>query len=173
MVLTAADSKALCVTCHEEQAKQIASAKVQHSGAQGDCTTCHNPHAGKSPDFLQPDPVTVCLACHSDQAAEFKKKHLHQPAFEQACSICHVAHGNDNANLLRVADVNDPVPGVPRTGFAGAAKAPERAPHNNLRRKSEASRGLLQEHFYPAAEVWSRTPHGRAPRYRRRWIAKG
>ena len=73
MVLTAADSKALCVTCHEEQAKQIASAKVQHSGAQGDCTTCHNPHAGKSPDFLQPDPVAVCLACHSDQAAEFKR----------------------------------------------------------------------------------------------------
>ena len=106
VVLTAADSKALCVTCHEEQAKQIATAKVQHPGAQGDCTTCHNPHAGKAPGFLQPDPVAACLACHSDQASEFKKKHLHQPAFEQACSICHVAHGNDNAKLLRVADVN-------------------------------------------------------------------
>jgi len=106
VVLTASDTKALCVTCHEEQAKQIASAKVQHQGAQGDCTTCHNPHAGKAPGFLQPDPVSACLACHSDQAAEFKKKHLHQPAFEQACSICHVAHGNNNAKLLRVADVN-------------------------------------------------------------------
>jgi len=106
VVLKAADSRALCVTCHEEQAKQIGSAKVQHQGAQGDCTTCHNPHAGKAPGFLQPDPVAACLACHSDQAAEFKKKHLHQPAFEQACSICHVAHGNGNAKLLRVADVN-------------------------------------------------------------------
>ena len=106
VVLTAADSKAVCLTCHEDEAKQIASAKVQHPGAQGDCTACHNPHAGRQPGFLQPDSVAACLTCHSDQAAEFKKQHLHQPAYGQACSICHVAHGNDNANLLRVADVN-------------------------------------------------------------------
>jgi len=106
VVLTAANAKAVCVTCHEDEAKQIASAKVQHAGAQGECTDCHNPHAGRQPGFLQPDSVSACLTCHSDQAAEFKKKHLHQPAFGQACSICHVAHGNDNAKLLRVADVN-------------------------------------------------------------------
>ena len=106
VVLTEKDSKALCITCHDEVAKKIAAAKVQHPGAQGECTDCHNPHAGQAPGFLQPNPVAACLACHADQAAQGKKKYLHQPAFGQACGICHVAHGNDNAQLLRVGDVN-------------------------------------------------------------------
>ena len=49
VVLTQADSKALCLTCHSEQAEKIEKAKVQHPGAQGDCIACHNPHAGKTP----------------------------------------------------------------------------------------------------------------------------
>ena len=98
VVLTQADSKALCVTCHSEQAEKIEKAKVQHPGAQGDCVTCHNPHAGKTPGFIQPDPVNACLACHSEQAEQFKKAHLHQPAFGQGCAICHEPHGGDNAH---------------------------------------------------------------------------
>jgi predicted CXXCH cytochrome family protein len=106
-VLINADSKAICVTCHEDQAKKIDSAKVQHPGAQGDCIACHNPHAGKSPGFLQPDPVSACLVCHSDQADQFKKAHLHQPAFKQGCATCHEPHGGDNEHLLRTAKVQD------------------------------------------------------------------
>jgi len=102
VVLTQSDTKALCVTCHSEQAEKIEKAKVQHPGAQGDCVSCHNPHAGRSPGFLQPDPVSACLACHSDQADQFKKAHRHQPAFQQGCGICHTPHGGDNPKLLRV-----------------------------------------------------------------------
>ena len=64
VVLTQASKRDLCLTCHEDQGKKIASAKVQHPGAQGDCTDCHNPHAGRVPRFLEPDPVSVCLGCH-------------------------------------------------------------------------------------------------------------
>ena len=106
VVLTAADSKALCVMCHDEQAKKIESAKVPHPGAQGDCIACHNPHAGKTPGFIQPDPVNACLACHADQAEQHKKKYLHQPAFEQGCATCHAPHGGDNDHLLRAATPN-------------------------------------------------------------------
>ena len=106
VVLTAADSRALCVSCHEEQAKKIEAAKVQHPGAQGDCIACHNPHAGKSPGFLQPDPVKACLACHSDQADQMKKAVLHQPAYVQGCMTCHEPHGGDNQHLLRAATTN-------------------------------------------------------------------
>jgi len=106
VVLTAADAKSLCVTCHSDKAEQIEKAKVQHPGALGDCTTCHNPHAGKSPGFLQPDPVAACLACHSDQSEQMKKAHLHQPAFKQGCGTCHDPHGNDNQHLLRAASPN-------------------------------------------------------------------
>jgi len=101
VVLTQADSKALCVTCHSDKAEQIEKAKVQHPGAQGDCVACHNPHAGKTPGFIQPDPVNACLACHSDQAEQFKKAHLHQPAFGLGCATCHEPHGSNNEHLLR------------------------------------------------------------------------
>ncbi len=87
VVLTNADTRALCVTCHGDQAEKIENAKVQHPGAQGDCTSCHNPHAGKTPGFLQPDPVQACLACHSDQSDQMKKAHLHQPAFRQVARL--------------------------------------------------------------------------------------
>ena len=107
VVLTNSDTKALCVTCHSEQAEKIDKAKVPHPGAQGECVACHNPHAGSTPGFLQPDPVSACLACHSDQAEQFKKAHLHQPAFKQACAICHEPHGGENERLLRTKKVND------------------------------------------------------------------
>jgi predicted CXXCH cytochrome family protein len=106
VVLTSKDVNSLCTTCHEEQAKQIQTAKVPHLGAQGDCTTCHNPHAGRSPAFLEPNPVAVCLACHSDQADQGQKAYPHQPAFGQGCAVCHEPHGGENANLLRVSDIN-------------------------------------------------------------------
>jgi predicted CXXCH cytochrome family protein len=106
VVLTAASSKELCLTCHSDKAEQIEKAKVPHPGAAGDCTDCHDPHAGKSPAFPKPDPVNVCLNCHSDQAEQYKKTHLHQPVFEQGCATCHEPHGNDNEHLLRVNNIN-------------------------------------------------------------------
>jgi predicted CXXCH cytochrome family protein len=106
VVLTQADAKSLCITCHDEKAKQIASAKVQHPGAAGDCTDCHNPHASKYPGLPKTDPVNICLGCHTDQAEQGKKKYVHRPAFQTGCGTCHDPHGNDNEKLLRVPDVN-------------------------------------------------------------------
>ena len=101
VVLTAASSKELCLTCHADKAKQIDSAKVQHPGALGDCTDCHSPHAGKTPGLEKPDPVNVCLNCHTDQAEQGKKHVLHQPAFGLGCATCHEPHGGNNDHLLR------------------------------------------------------------------------
>ncbi len=106
VVLANADSRALCLTCHEEQGKKIDSAKVPHPGAAGECISCHNPHGGKSPGFIQPDPVNACLTCHSDQADQMKKAHLHQPAAVQGCATCHEPHGGENQHLLRAASPN-------------------------------------------------------------------
>jgi predicted CXXCH cytochrome family protein len=119
VVLTQSDAKAVCVTCHSEQAEKIEKAKVQHPGAQGDCTACHNPHGGTSPGFIQPSPVAACLACHSEQSEQMKKAHLHQPAFKQGCATCHEPHGGDNEHLLRVANVN---------GLCLECHGPDRAP---------------------------------------------
>jgi len=101
VVLVQADVKALCVTCHDDKAKQIDSAKVPHPGAGGDCTDCHNPHASGQPGLPKTDAVTICLGCHSDMDDLRKKSVHHQPAFAQGCSTCHTPHGGDNDHLLR------------------------------------------------------------------------
>lgn len=107
VVLTQPSPKELCVTCHDDKAKLIDTAKVQHPGAAGDCTNCHNPHASRSPRLLK-SPVAVCTQCHDDRAGEQKtKKFLHQPAFKDGCYYCHEPHGSNNTALLRTANVDD------------------------------------------------------------------
>jgi predicted CXXCH cytochrome family protein len=105
-IVLAQSKKEMCGTCHADVVKRIATAKVKHEGAQGDCTDCHSPHAGKTQGFLRPDPVTACLSCHPDQEAQIKKSHPHQPASEEGCFTCHESHGGDNAKLLRAKTVN-------------------------------------------------------------------
>ena len=106
VVLTQADAKALCVTCHDDKAKLIETAKVQHPGAAGDCTDCHSPHASRQPGLPKTNSVDICLGCHSDIADQVKKPVHHQPAFRQGCATCHRPHGGDNDHLLRAQTPN-------------------------------------------------------------------
>ncbi len=101
VVLAQKDVKTLCVTCHDDKAKLIDSAKVPHAGAMGDCTDCHNPHASSEPGLPKTDGVTICLGCHTDIDDLRKKSVHHQPAFTQGCGTCHTPHGGDNEHLLR------------------------------------------------------------------------
>ena len=101
VVLTQADAKSLCVTCHSDTAKSIDTAKVPHPGAAGDCTDCHNPHASNQPGLPKTDSVSICLQCHTDIDDLRKKAVHHQPAFDQGCAVCHTPHGGDIDHLLR------------------------------------------------------------------------
>ena len=101
VVLTQADAKSICVTCHDDKPKLIDAAKVQHPGAMGDCTDCHSPHASKQPGLPKTDAVTICLGCHSEIGDLAKKAVHHQPAFQQGCATCHTPHGGDIDHLLR------------------------------------------------------------------------
>ena len=104
VVLTQADAKSICVTCHDDKAKLIDSAKVPHPGAMGDCTDCHSPHAASEPGLPKTDPVSICTGCHTDIDDLRKKPVHHQPAFTQGCATCHTPHGGDIDHLLRAKD---------------------------------------------------------------------
>ena len=106
VVLTQTDARALCVTCHDDKAKLIETAKVQHPGAAGDCTDCHSPHASRQPGLPKTNAVEICLGCHSDIADQAKKPFHHQPAFSQGCATCHQPHGGENDHLLRAKTTN-------------------------------------------------------------------
>jgi predicted CXXCH cytochrome family protein len=107
VVLTQADAKSICVTCHDDKAKQIESAKVQHPGAAGACTDCHNPHASSQPGLPKTNGVDICLGCHTDMADLLQKKRVHhQPVVKDGCGTCHEPHGGENEKLLRVKDTN-------------------------------------------------------------------
>ena len=102
VVLAAASAKDLCVTCHDDKAKQIEMRKCSiqargrlHRLPQSACRQDSRIHQAGSGE--------CCLACHADQAEQHKKKYLHQPAFEQGCATCHEPHGGDNEHLLRAA----------------------------------------------------------------------
>lgn len=102
VVLTQPDAKSLCVTCHDDKAKEIETAKFPHPGAAGDCTDCHSPHASNQPGLPKTDSVSICTSCHSDIDELSKKPFHHQPAFAQGCATCHTPHGGNNEKLLRV-----------------------------------------------------------------------
>ncbi len=102
VVLTNTDTRALCLTCHEEEGKKMEAAKVQHPGAQGECIACHSPHASKYDRLFKPDPVTACENCHDDQKQMHQNKAvLHKAAFRDGCYTCHSGHGGDLPKLLR------------------------------------------------------------------------
>jgi predicted CXXCH cytochrome family protein len=101
VVLTQPDAKSLCVTCHDDKAKQIESAKIPHPGAAGDCTDCHSPHASNEPGLPKTDGVSICIGCHTDIGDLGKKPVHHQPVFGQGCGTCHTPHGGDIDHLLR------------------------------------------------------------------------
>ncbi len=106
VVLTQANVKDLCVTCHSDKEEQIEKAKVPHPGAAGDCTDCHSPHASAQPGLPKTDAVSICLGCHSDIDELTKKQVHHQPVFVQGCYTCHEPHGGDNEHLLRTNTPN-------------------------------------------------------------------
>jgi len=89
--------------CHEEQAKQIANAKGKHPGAQEDCTSANNPHAGQSPGFMQPGPCPPAWRATPSGRKTSRRSIVHQPASDLGmCYLPRTARG-DNAHLLRKA----------------------------------------------------------------------
>ncbi|PKN12843.1 MAG: cytochrome C [Deltaproteobacteria bacterium HGW-Deltaproteobacteria-4] len=89
---------ALCYQCHDVQNKK----KVVHAPvAEGDCTTCHNPHGAANRFLLDvgEDQSGLCFDCHDNES--FNRQSTHGPAAVGACTACHSPHQTDHKSLLK------------------------------------------------------------------------
>ncbi len=110
--------KELCGSCHEEhtedlgiipsveqlkaKAHQIGKGRYVHKPLEeGQCTDCHNPHAGDY-EFLVSAPkiAEVCRECH--EIYDYVKN-PHEPVAEGECTQCHSSH-NSNYRYLLIND---------------------------------------------------------------------
>jgi predicted CXXCH cytochrome family protein len=89
-----ADPPALCATCHDSIGTK---GQVHQPVKDGDCLTCHDPHASDQPKLLTQPKKELCLTCHADHA-EFK--HLHGPVSAGECTSCHNPHQSELKHLL-------------------------------------------------------------------------
>src|ERR1700678_2891017 len=77
VVLTQADSNALCVSCHSEQAEKFKKAHL-HQPAYGlGCATCHEPHGGTNEHLLRAKGSALFLECHGPEAKAQKLEAEH------------------------------------------------------------------------------------------------
>ena len=88
------DLPELCSNCHDALGTK---ASVHPPVADGDCTTCHDPHASEEPKLLTQPIAELCLTCHSDKT-EFAV--VHGPASAGECVACHNPHESEIKPLL-------------------------------------------------------------------------
>jgi len=94
--MLAATGAKLCLECHDNPATGH---KVQHPPVEeGECTSCHSPHAGKARGMLVESGAALCEQCHDSKTAG--KKNLHPPVAEGDCVSCHGVHGGAAKALL-------------------------------------------------------------------------
>ncbi|MEW6746470.1 MAG: cytochrome c3 family protein [Planctomycetota bacterium] len=93
----------LCTKCHEEM-RELMARPVSHEPArEGNCTSCHSPHAARYPHMLNKRVRALCSSCHKDAILGFMTGGVHQPVRQGECDKCHDAHGSDHEGLLRAA----------------------------------------------------------------------
>ena len=66
----------------------------------GDCSTCHVPHASKEPRLLSQPAKELCANCHTPADEALKKAHFGVSEFSGSCLACHDPHGSDHPKLI-------------------------------------------------------------------------
>ncbi|MCC6678515.1 MAG: cytochrome c3 family protein [Phycisphaerales bacterium] len=113
------ESRVVCISCHEEVAREVGGATVSHDAVlKGDqCSSCHEPHGSDIPSMLKADQTSVCLKCHAEpvraadgrqvpaMAAIASTPQVHGPVAAGHCSACHNVHGGTQERLLKTLNL--------------------------------------------------------------------
>jgi DmsE family decaheme c-type cytochrome len=103
-----AERSAVCLTCHDRQAKRSLWAGSAHEAADVACTACHRIHTNHDRVLAKATQTEVCTACHKEQRAQFLRPSRHPvPEGKMSCADCHNAHGSAGPKLARRDSTND------------------------------------------------------------------
>jgi predicted CXXCH cytochrome family protein len=98
-----ADQASLCTMCHDglpdpEDDRQLVHAPF----ADGACSDCHNPHAGRGPALARtPRLASTCGECHDTDDLMPDPALAHTPVRNGDCAACHLPHASAHAALLQ------------------------------------------------------------------------
>jgi len=103
--LTADQSSAVCLNCHNDPAKPWTSSV--HIAQDLSCMSCHKIHKAKEKRLLKTKEVDLCYTCHREKQAQMNFP-SHHPLREgkMKCSSCHNAHSPDK-EFTTQGTVND------------------------------------------------------------------
>jgi predicted CXXCH cytochrome family protein len=98
----------LCLACHKEMQRPLASAKHKHKALEDGCEKCHDAHGSSSPMSLRQPQPGLCLDCHKDLAGKISKSAVAHSAIssDRLCMNCHAAHTSNEPKLQRDLQVN-------------------------------------------------------------------
>ena len=100
----AAESAAVCVTCHNKGGQKHWASSV-HDSRNVACTTCHNPHEPSTLGRLGGFKQEACLKCHTDKSGPFLYEHSSSRV--EGCTSCHDVHGSPNRHMLTMPSIAD------------------------------------------------------------------
>ena len=91
----------LCLSCHTAFSAKMKAKHVHTPLVEGECSSCHNPHASDHGVLMEDDADSICYKCHDDVVPE-KAISTHQVVAEGKCVSCHDPHSSENpANLVK------------------------------------------------------------------------
>lgn len=110
-----AEGRALCLMCHDAMNASSAKGRIHSPVADGECTTCHNPHSSTN-KFQLAQPISggksenLCLMCH-DSLLEVPAGGTKHAAVDMGCDTCHVTHKTGTSEAIEFAyHLSQPVP---------------------------------------------------------------
>ncbi len=94
----------VCLDCHPDLKKELASGKPHKPLKSEECISCHSPHAARYEYLLSQTGETLCYECHKSGKDWLKEKIVHLPVEYGECQKCHKPHVSAYNNLLRMEE---------------------------------------------------------------------
>ena len=90
----------LCYKCHGQLRGKFATGIAHSPVANGQCTSCHDPHLSNEEKHLRKSVNRLCFGCHKSFEAEIATGHVHSVLLHEKCTLCHNPHTSKLPKLL-------------------------------------------------------------------------